>query len=330
MANYLGRRKFLATLGAAAAWPLAVKAQPASLPVIGILGGNTGTEWQPFVTAFKQGLQEAGYVDGQNVSIEYRWADGHYDQLPALATDLVRQRVDVIAAVGGVNAALAAKAATSDIPIVFLTGRDPVELGFVDSFNRPGRNLTGVSMLNDELNAKRLELLRELVPNAATIAILINPDNRNHRAHAKVLEAVARSGGQQPVVVEAAADRDFDPAFAKLRQQRADALVVLADPFFDSHSRQIVELVGRHGVPTIFVWREFVQAGALMSYGMSLADAHRQQGLYTGKILKGAKPAELPVVQPTKFELFINLKTAMALGLTVPASILLRADEVIE
>ena len=243
------------------------------------------------MTAFKLGLQEAGYVDGQNVSIEYRWADGHYDQLPALATDLVRRRVDVIAAVGGVNAALAAKAATSDIPIVFLTGRDPVELGFADSFNHPGRNLTGISMLNDELNAKRLELLRELVPNAATIAILINPDNRNHPAHAKVLEAVARSGGQQAVVVEAATDGDFDPAFAKVRQQHADALVVLSDPFFDSRIRQIVELVGRHAVPTIFVWREFVQAGALMSYGMSLADAHRQQGFYTGKILKGAKPA---------------------------------------
>jgi putative tryptophan/tyrosine transport system substrate-binding protein len=332
MASYIRRRKFLATLlgGAAAAWSLAARAQQASLPVIGILGGNTGTEWQPFMNAFKLGLQEAGYVDGQNVSIEYRWADGRYEQLPALATDLVRRRVDVIAAVGGVNAALAAKAATSDIPIVFLTGRDPVELGFVDSFNRPGRNLTGISMLNDELNAKRLELLRELMPNAATIAILVNPDNRNHPAHVKVLEAVARSGGQQAVVIEAAADRDFEAAFAKVRQQRADALMVLADPFFDSHSRQIVELVGRHAVPTIFVWREFVQAGALISYGMSLADAHHQQGLYAGKILRGAKPAELPVVQPTRFELFINLKTARALGLTVPASILLRADEVIE
>ena len=230
MSAQLKRRSFITLLGgAAAAWPLAARAQQPALPVIGILGGNTGTEWLPFVTAFKLGLQEAGYVDGQNVSIEYRWADGHYDQLPALATDLVRRHVDVIAAVGGVNAALAAKAATSDIPIVFLTGRDPVELGFVDSFNRPGRNLTGISMLNDELNAKRLELLRELVPNAATIAILINPDNRNHPAHAKVLEAVARSGGQQAVVIEAAAERDFEPAFAKVRQQRADALVVLAD-----------------------------------------------------------------------------------------------------
>jgi ABC-type uncharacterized transport system substrate-binding protein len=325
------RREFMSLIGgAAAAWPLAARAQQPAMPVIGILGGNTGTEWQSFMTAFKRGLQEAGYVDGQNVSIEYRWADGHYDQLPALATDLVRRHVDVIAAVGGVNAALAAKAATSDIPIVFLTGRDPVELGFADSFNRPGRNLTGVSMLNDELNAKRLELLRELVPNADTIAILINPDNRNHPAHAKVLEAVARSGGQQAVVIEAAADRDFDAAFAKIRRQRADALVVLADPFFDSHSRQIVELVARDAVPTIFVWREFVQAGALMSYGMSLADAHRQQGLYTGKILKGAQPAELPVVQPTRFELVINLKTAKTLGLEVPPTLLAIADEVIE
>jgi putative ABC transport system substrate-binding protein len=298
--------------------------------VIGVLGGHTRAQWQPFLTAFHQGLKQVGYIEGENVASEYRWAEGHYDRLPALAADLVHRQVAVIAAIGGVNSALAAKAATSEIPIVFLTGRDPVELGFVESFNRPGGNLTGVSLLNDELVAKRLELLRELVPKAATIAILINPDNRNHPSHARTLEAVARAGGQQVIVIGAAADGDFEPAFAMLVQRRADALVVNADPFFDSRQEQIVGLATRHAVPTIFPWREFVQAGGLASYGTSLLEAHRQTGVYAGRILKGAKPADLPVVQPTKFEMFVNLKTANALGLTVPTSILLRADEVIE
>jgi putative tryptophan/tyrosine transport system substrate-binding protein len=326
------RRKFITLLGgAAAAWPLAARAQQQSaMPVIGVLGGHTRAQWQPFLTAFHQGLKQVGYIEGENVASEYRWAEGHYDRLPALAADLVHRQVAVIAAIGGVNSALAAKAATSEIPIVFLTGRDPVELGFVESFNRPGGNLTGVSLLNDELVAKRLELLRELVPKAATIAILINPDNRNHPSHARTLEAVARAGGQQVIVIGAAADGDFEPAFAMLVQRRADALVVNADPFFDSRQEQIVGLATRHAVPTIFPWREFVQAGGLASYGTSLLDAHRQTGVYAGRILKGAKPADLPVVQATKFEMLVNLKTANALGLTVPTSILLRADEVIE
>jgi putative tryptophan/tyrosine transport system substrate-binding protein len=301
-----------------------------TMPVIGVLGGHTRAQWQPFLTAFHQGLKQVGYIEGENVASEYRWAEGHYDRLPALAADLVHRQVAVIAAIGGVNSALAAKAATSEIPIVFLTGRDPVELGFVESFNRPGGNLTGVSLLNDELVAKRLELVRELVPKAATIAILINPDNRNHPSHARTLEAVARAGGQQVIVIGAAADGDFEPAFAMLVQRRADALVVNADPFFDSRQEQIVGLATRHAVPTIFPWREFVQAGGLASYGTSLLDAHRQTGVYAGRILKGAKPADLPVVQATKFEMLVNLKTANALGLTVPTSILLRADEVIE
>jgi putative ABC transport system substrate-binding protein len=331
MASQIGRRKFLATLGGATvAWPLAARAQQPAMPVIGVLGGHTRAQWQPFVTAFHQGLNEVGYAEGENVATEYRWAEGHYDRLPALAADLVGRKVAVIAAIGGVNSALAAKAVTSEIPIVFLTGRDPVELGFVASLNRPGGNLTGVSLLNDELTAKRLELLRELVPKAATIAILINPDNRNHPSHARTLEAVARAGGQQVIVIGAAADRDFEPAFAMLVQRRADALVVNADPFLDSRPEQIVGLATRHAVPTIFPWREFVQAGGLASYGTSLLEAHRQTGVYAGRILKGAKPADLPVVQPTKFEMFVNLKTANALGLTVPTSILLRADEVIE
>jgi putative tryptophan/tyrosine transport system substrate-binding protein len=326
------RREFITLLGgAAAAWPLAAPAQQQpTMPVIGILGGHTGAEWTPFVAAFHVGLKEIGFVEGQNVRIEYRWAEGHYDRLPALAADLVRSRVAVIAAIGGVNSALAAKTVTSEIPIVFLTGRDPVELGFVKGFNRPGGNLTGINLQNAELESKRLELLRELVPNAATIAILINPENRNHRSRVDVLAAAVRTGGQQVVVLGAATEGDFEPAFAMLSQRAADALIISPDPFLDSHRETLVSLTARYAVPAIFQWREFVQAGGLASYGTSLADAHRQVGNYIGKILQGASPANLPVVQPTKFELFINLKTAQALGLNVPTSILLRADEVIE
>jgi putative ABC transport system substrate-binding protein len=326
------RREFIALLGGAAnAWPLAAAwAQQSTMPVVGILGGHTPVEWRPFVAAFNEGLREAGYIDGQNVATQYRWAQGDYVQLPALAADLVRRKVAVIAAIGGVNSALAAKAATSDIPIVFLTGRDPVELGFVDSLNRPGGNLTGVSLLNDALVAKRLELLRELVPSATTVAFLINPSNRNHHSHAKMLEAVAHAGGQQLIVLGAASDQDFEPAFSTLARQRAKGLIVAPDPFLDSRRERLVKLATSHSVPTIFQWREFVQAGGLISYGTSLADAHREVGIYTGKILKGAKPADLPVVQPTRIELFVNLRTAKTLGLMVPTSILLRADEVIE
>jgi putative ABC transport system substrate-binding protein len=300
------------------------------MPVVGVLGGHTRAQWQPFVAAFHQGLKETGYAEGENVSTEYRWAEGHYDRLPALATELVGHKVAVIAAIGGVNSALAAKAATSQIPVVFLTGRDPVELGFVKSLNRPGGNLTGVSMLNDELVGKRLELLRELVPNAATIAFLVNPNNRNHQAHVRAFEAVAHAGGQQLIVLRAASDRDFESAFSTLVQRGVEGLVVAPDPFLDSQRERLVRLAMGHAVPAIFQWREFVQAGGLISYGMSLTDAHRQMGTYTGKILRGARPADLPVVQPAKFELFVNLKAAKTLGLTVPTSILLRADEVIE
>jgi putative ABC transport system substrate-binding protein len=327
----VNRREFITLLGGAAAWPVAARGQQQpTMPVIGILGGHTGAEWTPFVAAFQVGLKEIGFVEGQNVRIEYRWAEGHYDRLPALAADLVRRRVAVIAAIGGVNSALAAKTVTSEIPIVFLTGRDPIELGFVKSFNRPGRNLTGINLQNAELESKRLELLRELVPNAATIAILINPDNRNHRSRVDGLATAVRAGGQQVVVLGAMTEGDFEPAFAMLSQRAADALIVSPDPFLDSHRETLVSLTARYAVPAIFQWREFVQAGGLASYGTSLADAHRQVGNYIGKILQGASPADLPVVQPTKFELFINLKTARALGLNVPTSILLRADEVIE
>jgi putative tryptophan/tyrosine transport system substrate-binding protein len=324
------RRQFITLLGGAAAWPLAARAQQSAMPVVGILGGHTSAEWTPFIGAFNVGLKEIGFVEGQNVRIEYRWAEGHYDRLPALAADLVRSRVAVIAAVGGVNSALAAKAATSEIPIVFLTGRDPVELGFVKSFNRPGGNLTGINLQNAELESKRLELLRKLVPNAATVAILINPDNLNHRSRVDSLAAAVRAGGQQVVVLGAAAEGDFEQAYATLVQRGADALIVSPDPFLDSHRETLVSLTARYAVPAIFQWREFVQAGGLVSYGTSLADAHRQLGNYTGKILQGATPADLPVVQPTKFELFINLKTAQALGLTLSPEILAIADEVIE
>ena len=325
------RRKFITLIGgAAAAWPLKARAQQPAMPVVGVLGGHTRAVWRPFVAAFNEGLKEAGYVDGQNVLTEYRWAEGDYARLPGLAADLVRRKVGVIAAIGGVNSAVAAKAATSEIPIVFLTGRDPVELGFVDSLNRPGGNLTGVSLLNDALMAKRLELLRELGPNATTVAFLINPNNRNHHSHAQILDAVARGGGQQLVVLGAAADQDFEPAFSTLTRQRVEGLVVAPDPFLDSQRERLVNLTISHSVPTIFQWREFVQAGGLISYGTSLAEAHRQVGIYSGNILRGARPADLPVVQPTKIELLVNLRTAKTLGLTVPTSILLRAEEVIE
>ena len=324
------RREFITLVGGAVTWPLAARGQQSAMPVVGVLGGHTSAEWQSFVAAFNEGLKEVGYVDGQNVSTEYRWAEGNYARLPELAADLVRQKVAVIAAIGGVNSALAAKAVTSEIPIVFLTGRDPVESGLVDSFNRPAGNLTGVSLLNDALMAKRLELLRELVPNATTVAFLINPSNRNHQSNLKILEAAARAGGQQLIVLSAAADNDIEPAFSMLARQRVEGLIVAPDPFLDSHRETLVKLAMRHSVPTIFQWREFVQAGGLISYGTSLADAHRQVGIYAGKILRGARPADLPVVQATKIELFVNLQTAKKLGLTVPTSILLRANEVIE
>jgi len=324
------RRELLTLLVGAAGWPLAARAEQAAMPIVGMLGGHTRSEWTPFIAAFNLGLKEVGFVEGQNVRIEYRWAEGHYDQLPALAADLIHRRVAVIVAVGGVNSALAAKAATEEIPIIFLTGRDPVELGFVKSFNRPGGNLTGINMQNAELEPKRLDLLRELVPNASTIALLINPDNKNHQSRVGSMEAAVRAARQQVVVLGATADRDFEPGFATMAERGVDALIVLPDPFLDSHRGILVNLTARYAIPAMYQWREFVQAGGLISYGTSLADAHRQLGNYTGKILQGTKPADLPVMQPARFELFVNLKTAKTLGLAVPISILLRADEVIE
>jgi len=325
------RRAFITLLGGTAvAWPLAARAQQSAMPVVGVLGGTSQTEWMPFLAAFNRGLKEVGYIEGENVKIEYRWADNQYDRLTRLAADLVDRRVNVIAALGGTPSALAAKRATSAIPIVFLVGRDPVELGLVASFNRPGGNVTGVNMLNVALAEKRLELVRELVPKAALIAILINPDNPNGQSYASELEPVARVAGQRVLVLSASNDHELDAAFATLVQNRADAVVVAPDPFLDSKPDRVIALAARLAVPAIYQWREFVVGGGLISYGTSLTDAHRQQGVYVGGILKGTKPADLPVIQPTRFELVINLKTAKTLGLIVPLTLQARADEVIE
>ena len=324
------RREFITLLGgAAAAWPLAARAQQPAMPLVGFLHSGSPEPFAPNVAAFRQGLTDTGFVEGRNVAIEYRWARGQYDRLPALAADLVQHQATIIAA-DGAGAALAAKAATSEIPIVFMVGPDPVELGLVNSLNRPGGNMTGLSMFNVSLDQKRFELLRELVPTAATFALLINPKGPPAELHTKELEAAARTGGQQFITLRASEDRDLGPAFANLVPQRTDALIVVPDPFFDSRRDQLVDLAARHSVPTVYGWREFPVAGGLMSYGIKFADVSRQVGVYVGRILKGAKPADLPVMQPTKFELVLNLKTAKTLGLEVPTAILLRADEVIE
>ena len=298
-------------------------------PVIGYLGNTPGPAAR-LTAAFHQGLSETGYVEGQNVAIEYRWAEGHYDRLPALAAELVGRKVDVIVSTVGTPSALAAKNATSTIPIVFRGGGDPVGDGLVASLARPGGNLTGVILLADELTPKRLELLSELVPQARVIALLVNPNNATAERIIGDVQAAARVRGLQLHILKAASENEIDAAFASLVQLHAGALVVGADPFLSSRREQIVALASRHVVPAIYAWREFADSGGLISYGASLTAAFRQVGTYTGKILNGAKPADLPVQQPTTFELVINLKTAQALGLTVPQSILARADEVIE
>ena len=327
------RRELMLLLGGAmAAWPRAVRAQQKAMPVIGVL--NTGSPGPsstaaPLMAAFRQGLSEAGYVEGQNVAIEYRWAEGHYDLLPALAADLVGRKVDLIAA-SSPPSAVAAKSATSTIPIVFRGGSDPVADGLVASLARPGGNLTGVILLAGELTAKRLELLSELVPRAGVIALLMNPNIATAERIIRDVQEAAHTKGLQLHVLKASTEGEIDTAFASLVQLHAGALVVGADPFLSSRPEQLVALAARHAVPAIYAWREFATADGLISYGASLTSAYRLVGTYAGKILNGAKPVDLPVQQPTKFELVINVKTANALGLTVPQSILARADEVIE
>ena len=324
------RRDFTICLaGAAAAWPLAARGQQKSMPVIGVLTPTSPAPFSPLMDAFRQGLGETGYVEGQNVAIEFRWAEGHYEWLPALAADLVGRKVNLIMA-NSPPAALAAKAATSTIPIVFRGGGDPVAGGLVASLARPGGNLTGVSFVVDELTAKRFELLFELVPQAGMIALLVNPNNVNTEQVVRDVQDAASSKGLQVHVLNAGSESEIDKAFASLVQLHAGALVISADPFLSTRREQLVALASRHAVPAIYAWREFAAIGGLISYGASLTAAFHLVGVYAGKILKGAKPADLPVEQPTTFELVVNLKTATALGLTVPQSVLARADEVIE
>jgi ABC-type uncharacterized transport system substrate-binding protein len=331
MASHIGRRKFLATLGgAAAAWPLAARAQQSRMPVIGFLNGTSREGYGRFLSAFLQGLSEIGYVENRNVTIEYRWAEGHYDRLPGLAADLVSRRVNVIAATS-TPANRIAVAATTTIPIVFTTSSDPVEFGLVASLNRPGGNVTGAATMNVEVSSKRLELLHETIPPDTIIVELVNPNNPNVERQSRDLLAAARTVGRQILAVSAATKSDIEAAFAHLLEQRQlGALIVNTDAFFFSQRDQLVALAKRYAIPAIFDRREFAEAGGLMSYGGSVTDVYRLAGIYAGRILSGEKPADMPVQQSTKVELVINLKTARALGLDVPPTLLARADEVIE
>jgi putative tryptophan/tyrosine transport system substrate-binding protein len=326
----IGRRQFISALGGAAAWPIAARAQQPTLPVIGFLHPGSASGNMFVADAFRRGLAETGYIDGRNVAIEYRWADGQYDQLPALAADLVRRRVAVIAALGSSAPGRAAKAATTTIPIVFQTGADPVEDRLVASMNRPGGNITGVSRMNIATDPKRLEILHETVPDAIVIACLVNPTSPRSGSQVQQIQNSARSLGLKLQIVNASTDQDLETAFATMAQAGAAALFVAADPSMNAMREQIASRAVRHALPMMSDTREWVTVGGLMSYNASFADSNRQAGVYVGRILKGEKPADLPVLQPTKFELVINLKTAKALGIEIPPKILALADEVIE
>jgi putative ABC transport system substrate-binding protein len=321
------RRAFLSVLCGATVWPLAARAQQPAMPVIGFMNG--GTPEAHLLAAFRQGLSETGYIEDHNVKIEYRWAESHYDRLPGIAADLVRRQVTVIAATG-TPAAVAAKAATATIPIVFDTAGDPIKLGLVASLNRPGRNLTGVTLLNSELLSKRLGLLHDLIPTATIIGLLVNPTDPRADTQTRDMQEAAHLLGLQIHILNASTEREIDTAFAGLLQLRADALIVDTGELFFSRPEHLAALAARQRVPVIYQLRDFAVAGGLISYGASLADAYRLDGIYTSRVLRGEKPADLPVVQPTKFELVINLKTANALGLTIPPGVLAIADEVIE
>jgi putative tryptophan/tyrosine transport system substrate-binding protein len=326
------RREFISLLGGAAvAWPLAARAQQGALPVVGFLNIGSPETWANYVGGFKQGLGQVGYVEGSSVTIEYRWARGQYDRLPALATDLADRKVQVIAANGGSRSALAARAATGTIPIVFTFGDgDPVKHGLVASMNQPGGNATGVTMIAGLLEPKRLELLREVVPKASVIHMLVNPNNAGVAQDIPEVTAVARTLGLGFEVVRAGTADEIDAAFVSLAQQRAQALMVANDGFLTIRAAQIAALAIRQGIPTVFPWREQAAAGGLISYGTNIREAYRLSGIYVGQVLKGTKPADLPVLQPTKFDLVVNLTTAKVLGIDVPMSVLIRADEVIE
>jgi putative ABC transport system substrate-binding protein len=331
MTTHIQRRQFISLVGStAAAWPLAARAQQPAMPVIGYVDSGSQVANAHLVAAFRQGLSETGYVEGQNVVIEYRWANGEYDRLPMLAAELVRIPVAVLATGGGEPAARAARAATTTIPIVFDTARNPVELGWVASLNRPGGNMTGVNQMVEELASKELGLLHELIPQAHVIAMLVDPNFPTTEAIVRNAQAATRALDCNLQVLTAGSDQDVDTAFTTLAQQSLRALFIAPAPFFYNRRDRIITLAARHAIPTLYVRREFVAGGGLVSYGTSLPDTYRQVGVYTGRVLKGEKPADLPVVQPTKFELVINLKTAKALGIEIPISMQLLADEVIE
>jgi putative ABC transport system substrate-binding protein len=325
------RRTFITLLGgAAASWPLAARAQQPAMPVIGFLDPTSQEPTERLVAAFRKGLSDTGFVEGRNMEIEFRWAQNEFDRLPEMAADLVRRRVAVIATPGGAKAALAAKAATATIPIVFMAAGDPVQAGLAASLNRPGGNATGVSFMSGELEAKRLGLLHDLIPGAVRFAVLVNPNNPNAELLTRDVEAAALAIGRQIEVLTASTNRDIDTVFASLMQRRVDALLVSADPLFTARRVQLLTLATHHRLPAVYFDRVFTDIGGLMSYGANLADQYRQVGIYAGRILKGEKPSDLPILRPTKFEFVINLPTARALGLDVPATVLVRADEVIE